>query len=61
MQSPDLASPVWKRVWEHDTPGRAAQLACFFATGRLSRQASSARVISAPQDGVSTFEQTPRR
>ena len=30
MQLPDLASNVWKRVWEHDVFGRAAQLAYFF-------------------------------
>jgi membrane protein len=30
MQLPDLAPKVWKRVWEHDVLGRAAQLAYFF-------------------------------
>lgn len=29
MPLPDLAAKVWRRVWEHDVPGRAAQLAYF--------------------------------
>lgn len=30
IKLPDLAANVWKRVWEHDVLGRAAQLAYFF-------------------------------
>jgi membrane protein len=30
MPLPDLAAKVWKRVWEHDVLGRAAQLAYLF-------------------------------
>lgn len=30
MRLSDLAAKVWKRVWEHDVLGRAAQLAYFF-------------------------------
>ena len=29
MRLPDIAAGVWKRVWEHDVFGRAAQLAYF--------------------------------